>query len=46
MTWYENYNASPKIMINGDKLDFVTNMNAQKEVLKEIDEKLREIGNL
>ena len=44
--WYENYNASPKIMINGDKLDFVTNMNAQKEVLKEIDEKLREIGNL
>ncbi|MCT7841545.1 MAG: deoxynucleoside kinase, partial [Lactobacillus crispatus] len=28
------------------KLDFVTNMDAQKEVLKEIDEKLHEIGNL
>ena len=32
--------------IDGNKLDFVTNMDAQKEVLKEIDEKLHEIGNL
>ena len=32
--------------INGDKLDFVSSMDAQKEVLKEIDDKLHEIGNL
>ena len=44
--WYDHYSASPKMEIDGDKLDFVTNMDAQKEVLKEIDEKLHEIGNL
>ena len=44
--WYDHYSASPKMEIDGNKLDFVTNMDAQKEVLKEIDEKLHEIGNL
>lgn len=32
--------------INGDNLDFVIDEDAKKEVLSEIDNKLREIGNL
>ena len=44
--WYEHYDASPKMMIDGNKLDFVTNMGAQREVLNEIDDKLHQIGNL
>ena len=44
--WYEHYNASPKMEINGDNLDFVIDEDAKKEVLSEIDNKLREIGNL
>ena len=44
--WYENYDASPKMEINGDKLDFVVDEDAKKEVLSEIDNKLRDIGNL
>ncbi|WEV51133.1 deoxynucleoside kinase [Lactobacillus sp. ESL0731] len=44
--WYENYNASPKIAIDGDKFDFITDENAKKEVLQQIDDKLRELGNL
>ena len=32
--------------INVDKLDFVIDEDAKKEVLSEIDNKLREIGNL
>ncbi|MDF7682452.1 deoxynucleoside kinase [Lactobacillus sp. ESL0679] len=44
--WYENYNASPKIAIDGDKFDFITDENAKKEVLWQIDDKLRELGNL
>ncbi|WEV36997.1 deoxynucleoside kinase [Lactobacillus sp. ESL0677] len=44
--WYKNYNASPKIAIDGDKFDFITDENAKKEVLQQIDDKLRELGNL
>lgn len=39
--WYENYNYSPKIKIDGDKYDFVEDQNAANEVLKQIDELLK-----
>ncbi|MDF7668625.1 deoxynucleoside kinase [Lactobacillus sp. ESL0680] len=44
--WYENYNASPKIAIDGDKFDFIVDEDAKQKVLRQIDDKLREIGNL
>jgi deoxyadenosine kinase len=44
--WYKHYDASPKMEINGDLLDFVTDQDAKKEVLSQIDNKLREIGCL
>ena len=44
--WYEKYDASPKIVIDGDKYDFIGNEDAKKEVLSQIDSKLREIGSL
>ena len=44
--WYEKYNASPKIVIDGDKYDFIGDEDAKKEVLNQIDSKLREIGSL
>ena len=40
--WYDNYNESPKIQINGDLLNFVEDEKAAEEVLKLIDEKLAE----
>ncbi len=39
-TWYENYDASPKIRINGDALDFVNNAEDLDKVLTEIDKAL------
>nr|WP_232354569.1 deoxynucleoside kinase [Lactobacillus sp. M0390] len=44
--WYEKYDASPKIVIDGDKYDFIGDEGAKKEVLSQIDSKLREIGSL
>ena len=44
--WYKNYDASAKIAIDGDRYDFIGNEDAKKEVLNQIDNKLREIGNL
>ncbi|RMC48643.1 deoxynucleoside kinase [Lactobacillus sp. ESL0263] len=44
--WYEEYDASPKIVIDGDKYDFIGDEDAKKEVLSQIDSKLREIGSL
>ncbi|MEE3488567.1 MAG: deoxynucleoside kinase [Bulleidia sp.] len=44
--WYENYHYSPKIAINGDKYDFVNNMDDRKAVLDMIDNKLFELGKL
>ena len=35
--WYENYDVSPKIRINGDALDFVNNTEDLEKVLTEID---------
>lgn len=39
--WYENYNYSPKIKIDGDRYDFVEDQDAANEVLKQIDELLK-----
>ena len=44
--WYENYDASPKMKIDGNNLDFVVDEQAKREVLEKIDQKLQEIGNL
>lgn len=44
--WYEQYNASPKIMIDGDKYDFVADEDARKKVISIIDQKLADLGNL
>ncbi|CAM3159830.1 deoxyadenosine kinase [Lactobacillus bombicola] len=44
--WYENYDASPKMAIDGDQYDFIIDEHAKKEVLHQIDNKLHEVGNL
>ncbi len=44
--WYENYDASPKIAIDGDHVDFVCNMDDRKKVLKQIDDELLRLGKL
>ncbi|AYW46154.1 deoxynucleoside kinase [Tetragenococcus koreensis] len=43
--WYENYNQSPKIQIDGDQLNFVESPQAAQQVMAMIDEKLFEIRN-
>ena len=42
--WYQQYNASPKMLIDGDKYDFVEDPVAARQVLKMIDQKLIELG--
>lgn len=42
--WYNQYDKSPKMVIDGDKYDFVENLDAQKEVLQLIDEKMTNIN--
>lgn len=44
--WYEAYDVSPKIKIDGDSADFVNDIEDRKKVLKQIDDKLLEIGKL
>lgn len=41
--WYNDYNASPKIQIDGDVLNFVEDTEAAKKVIELIDEKLKEV---
>lgn len=41
--WYEDYNESPKIQIDGDALNFVEDLDAAKEVLRIIEEKIGEV---
>ncbi|WP_203640852.1 deoxynucleoside kinase [Levilactobacillus andaensis] len=40
VNWYNAYDKSPKMQIDGDKLDFVENPAAREEVLHLIDEKI------
>lgn len=44
--WFENYDRSPKIQIDGDRFDFVENPKARAEVFEMIDAKLSETGVL
>lgn len=44
--WFDNYNESPKIQIDGDKLNFVESKEAEKMVLEMIDQKLAEIESV
>lgn len=42
--WYQDYDQSPKMLIDGDQYDFVEDPAAAKEVLKMIDQKLIELN--
>ena len=44
--WYEKYDYSAKISIDGDKLDFITSEKDREIVLDQIVAKLKEIGKL
>ena len=44
--WYEKYDYSPKMEIEGDKLDFMTDDHAREVVLDQIVAKLKEMGKL
>ena len=44
--WYEKYDYSPKMEIEGDKLDFMTDDHAREIVLDQIVAKLKEMGKL
>ncbi|MHC5375133.1 deoxynucleoside kinase [Enterococcus sp. LJL120] len=46
-SWYDNYNESPKIQIDGDRHNFVEDPQAQEFVMRLVEEKLAEIrGNV
>lgn len=42
-SWYKKYDMSPKIKIDGGKYDFIANEEDKKAVLKQIDNKLKEL---
>lgn len=42
-SWYQKYDMSPKIKIDGGKYDFIANEADKKAVLKQIDNKLKEL---
>ena len=44
--WYDNYDASPKIRIDGNKLDFVNNVEDLQYVFDLIDAQLEKLGLL
>ncbi|MDO4912817.1 MAG: deoxynucleoside kinase [Lactobacillus sp.] len=44
--WYEHYDYSPKIKIDGDKLDFMASDADRQEILDMIVAKLKELGKL
>ncbi|KRN47289.1 deoxyguanosine kinase [Pediococcus damnosus] len=41
--WYDNYNESPKIQIDGDQFDFVEDPKARDKVIQIVDKKIAEI---
>ncbi|MHA3066631.1 deoxynucleoside kinase [Lacticaseibacillus saniviri] len=41
--WYDDYDESPKMQIDGDKLDFVENEADRKTVITMIDDKLKQL---
>lgn len=44
--WMRDYKASPLLVIDGDKFDFVDNLSDRIEVFDTIENKLHELGNL
>lgn len=42
--WYNNYDESPKMKIDGDKYDFVEDPRAAQQVLAMVDQKLNELN--
>ncbi|WEV39827.1 deoxynucleoside kinase [Lactobacillus sp. ESL0684] len=44
--WYEKYDYSPKMEIDGDQLDFMTDEDDRQVVLDQIVAKLKEVGKL
>ncbi|MDR3240854.1 MAG: deoxynucleoside kinase [Lactobacillaceae bacterium] len=42
--WFDQYSASPKLMIEGDKYDFVNNDDHLNEIFAQIDDKIKELG--
>ncbi|WP_165209934.1 deoxynucleoside kinase [Streptococcus tangpeifui] len=44
--WYENYSVSPKIRIDGDKLDFVKNPEDLQTVFDMVDQELKKLNLL
>ena len=44
--WYEKYDYSPKMEIDGDKLDFVSSEEDRQIVLDKIVDKLKSVGKL
>ena len=44
--WYEKYDYSPKMTIDGDKYDFMANEEDREKVIEQIVLKLKEIGKL
>lgn len=45
-TWEKEYNVSPLLIINGDKYDFMENLDDRKTVLHQIYDKLLEVGSI
>ncbi len=43
VSWFENYNQSPKIRIDGDKYDFVEEPSARQQVIQLVEEKISQI---
>lgn len=44
VAWFEAYDRSPKLSIDGDRYDFVMNNDAADQVLAIIDDKINELG--
>lgn len=44
--WMKKYNASPLLVIDGDKYDFVENKNDRVKVLNKIEDELLNLGNI
>ena len=44
VAWFDSYDRSPKLSIDGDQYDFVADESAAKEVLALIDHKIAELG--
>ena len=42
--WFDQYDRSPKLLINGDELNFVEDAADREKVLQMIDDKLAEVS--